>query len=160
MTREKSDRARRKDDSRTTNWNLRRPTLTNLFFVIALSLPYLCIVSPRRAKMVGDKTRNVASLASTFSDLRGGTKLRVWPGISDIQFRRTRSTRVRGNLGTFRDNSVVTTLIYSRNKQRISSSGIRLFGVAIAREEIIYLERSNQRNSCSHVRKKIPAPSR
>lgn len=80
-----------------------------------------------------------------------GTKLRVWSGIGDIQFRRTRPTCVRGNLGTFRDNSVATTLIYTPDKQRISSSAIRLFGVAIAREEIIRLERRNQRNCCSHV---------
>lgn len=84
----------------------------------------------------------VASLASTFSDLRArfrSTKLRVRSGIGDIQFRRTRPTCVRGNPGTFRDNSVATTLIYAPNKQRISSSAIRLFGTAIAREERLFV---------------------
>lgn len=131
-TRGKLDRARRKDYSRTTNWKLRRATPTNLFLLIAIyhcriSTPYLLVV---------------ASLASTFSDLRArfrSTKLRVRSGIGDIQFRRTRPTRVRGNLGTFRDNSVATTLIYTPNKQRISSSAIRLFGVAIAREERLFV---------------------
>lgn len=49
-TREKLDRACRKDYSRTTNWKLRRATPTNLFFLAALSLPYLYTVSSRRCE--------------------------------------------------------------------------------------------------------------